>query len=102
MFRSAGVPAARTTHARVYLNEKDLKLYVLKEGFDKIFLRKYNKNVKGNLYDGGFLRDITEPLELISGSEAKDRRELKALAAAANEADPAPRMEKLNKLLDMD
>src|SRR4051812_167445 len=102
MFRAAGVPAARTTHARVYLNGKDLKLYVLKEGFDKVFLRKFNKNAKGNLYDGGFLREISEPLELISGSEAKDRRELKALAAAANDPDPVQRMEKLNKLLDMD
>jgi spore coat protein H len=102
MFRAAGVPAARTTHARVYLNGKDLKLYVLKEGFDKVFLRKYYKNVKGNLYDGGFLREISEPLELISGSEAKDRRELKALVAAANEPDALQRMEKLNRLLEMD
>src|SRR3954469_3091441 len=102
MFRAAGVPAARTTHARVYLNGKDLKLYVLKEGFDKVFLRKFNKNAKGNLYDGGFLREISEPLELISGSEPKDHRELKALTAAANEPHPLQRMEKLNKLLDVD
>jgi spore coat protein H len=102
MFRASGVPAARTTHARVYLNNKDLGLYVLKEGFDKTFLRRYYKNVKGNLYDGGFLRDITEPLDLITGSEGTDRKELKALAAAANEPDAVLRMEKLNKLLDMD
>src|SRR4051794_632893 len=66
MFRASGVPAARTTHARVYLNNKELGFYVLKEGFDKTFLRRYYKNVKGNLYDGGFLRDITEPVDLIS------------------------------------
>ncbi|HUR45525.1 MAG TPA: CotH kinase family protein [Candidatus Saccharimonadales bacterium] len=102
MFRASGVPAARTTHARVYLNGKDLKLYVLKEGFDKTFLGRYYKNPKGNLYDGGFLREISEPIELITGSEAKDRRELKALIAAANETDPSVRMEKLNSLLDME
>jgi spore coat protein H len=102
MFRASGVPAARTTHARVYLNNKDLGLYVLKEGFDKTFLRRYYKNVKGNLYDGGFLRDITEPVDLITGSEGTDRKELKALVAAANEPDAILRMEKLNKLLDMD
>ena len=40
LFLAAGVPAARTTHARVYLNGRDLGLYVLKEGFDKTFLRR--------------------------------------------------------------
>src|SRR5207253_9336101 len=43
LFRAAGVPAARTTHARVELNGRDLGLYVLKEGFTKTFLRRYFK-----------------------------------------------------------
>lgn len=102
MFRASGVPAARVTHARVFLNGRDLGLYVVKEGFDKIFLRQHFKNTKGNLYDGGFLRDITEPLEIITGSEGTNRTELKALVAAANESEPLVRMEKLNRLLDMD
>jgi len=49
LFRAAGVPAARTTHARVRLNGRDLGLYVIKEGFNKSFLRQYFKNVNGNL-----------------------------------------------------
>src|SRR5258706_9525456 len=56
LFLAAGVPTARTTHARVWLNGRDLGFYVLKEGFDKTFLRRHFKNVNGNLYDGGFLR----------------------------------------------
>ena len=54
LFRAAGVPAARTTHARVGLNGRDLGLYVLKEGFNKTFLRRYFSDPNGNLYDGGF------------------------------------------------
>jgi spore coat protein H len=38
--RSAGVPATRVTHARVWLNDRDVGLYVLKEGFDKTFLQR--------------------------------------------------------------
>ena len=74
MFRASNVPAARVTHARVWLNGRDLGLYVLKEGFDKTFLKLYFKNPKGNLYDGGFLREITEPLQRNTGSEVKGNR----------------------------
>src|SRR5688572_6147107 len=73
LFVAAGVPAARTTHARVELNGRDLGLYVLKEGFDKVFLKKPDRNPKGNLYDGGFLQEITDNLEKDSGDGAKDR-----------------------------
>src|SRR5438552_12452465 len=62
LFRAAGVPAARTTHAVVELNGRGLGLYVLKEGFNKTFLRRYFKNVNGNLFDGGFLQEISAPL----------------------------------------
>src|SRR5262249_7388215 len=51
LFRAAGVPTPRGTHARVRLNGRDLGFYVLKEGFDKMFLRRYFKNPNGNLYD---------------------------------------------------
>lgn len=40
LFRQAGVPATRGTHARVKLNGRDLGLYVLKEGFDWLTLSK--------------------------------------------------------------
>jgi hypothetical protein len=41
LFLAAGVPAARGTHARVFLNGRDLGLYGLKEGFDQSFLRRH-------------------------------------------------------------
>ena len=102
LFVAAGVPAARTTHARVELNGRDLGLYVLKEGFDKVFLKKHDRNPKGNLYDGGFLQEITDNLERDSGDGVKDRADLKAVAAAAQIADPIERMDGLRKVLDVE
>jgi len=102
MFREAGVPATRGTHARVSLNGRELGLYVLKEGFDKEFLHHFFRNTRGNLYDGGFLREITEPLQRTSGRDVKDYSDLKAVVAAAQESDPTKRLERLEQVLDMD
>jgi hypothetical protein len=103
LFLAAGVPTTRTTHARVWLNGRDLGFYVLKEGFDKAFLRRHFTNVKGNLYDGGFLHDITEAIERTSGDgDVRGRADLKALAAAAREPDHRVRLERLRQVLDLD
>ena len=102
LFLSAGVPTPRTTHARVELNGRSLGLYVLKEGFDKEFLRRHFANAKGNLYDGGFIRDITDPLEKDSGEDVPHHSDLKQLAAAASEPDAQKRWARLEELLDMD
>lgn len=103
LFLAAGVPATRTAHARVSLNGRDLGLYVLKEGFDKTFLKRHFKNTKGNLYDSGFLRDINESLERTSGDgDVRGRADLKALVAATTEADHAVRLERIRALLDFE
>ncbi len=103
LFLAAGVPTARATHARVWLNGRDLGFYVLKEGFDKTFLKRHFKNVNGNLYDGGFLREITEPLELTSSDgDVRNRADLKALAAAAREPDHTKRLDRMRQVLDLD
>lgn len=103
MFLAAGVPAARGTHALVELQGRKRGLYVLKEGFDKTFLKRHFKNAGGDLYDGGFLADIDRPVrKASSGRPAAEQVELKTLAAACREPDLARRAEKLNKLLDVD
>jgi spore coat protein CotH len=103
LFRAAGVPASRISHAVVTVNGRRRGLYYLKEGYDKYFLSQYFKNTHGNFYDGGFLRDIDQPLELLRGKDdVKDRADLKALAAAAKEKDPKIRFQKMEKLLDLD
>ncbi|HMJ64636.1 MAG TPA: CotH kinase family protein [Candidatus Binatia bacterium] len=101
LFRAAGVPAPRTTHARVELNGRSLGLYVLKEGFDKTFLRRYFNDPKGNLYDGGFIREITDNLQKTSGDEP-NYADLRRLAAAAQEPDVQKRWTGLEQYLDVD
>ena len=63
LFQSAGIATTRVAHARVWLNDRDLGLYVLKEGFDKKFLKRHFTDSTGILYDGGFLQDIDVDLE---------------------------------------
>lgn len=103
LFRAAGVPASRVSHAVVTINGKRRGFYYLKEGYDKYFRRTYFKNADGNFYDGGFLRELDQPLQLLSGKDdVKNHADLKALVAAANENDPAIRFKKMEKLLEMD
>ena len=102
LFLAAGVPAARTTHAMVELNGRKLGLYVLKEGFNKTLLRRYFKNANGNLYDGGFLHDIDQPMERLSGDEGKGQSAVETLVEACQIPNPELRLSALSKTLDLD
>ena len=103
LYRQAGVPTARTTHALVKLNGRDLGLYVLKEGYDKTFVRRNfppGTNEPGNLYDGGFVRDIDQDLDREVGSGTNSYADLKLLRAAVDEP-AATRGPKLAAILDL-
>ncbi len=100
--RAAGVATPRVSHARVWLNERDLGLYVLKEGFDKKFLKRHFADPNGNLYDGGFLQDIDVDLEKDSGDGDNDRSDLHALKAACEEPEPEKRWPLIEARLDVD
>lgn len=99
--REAGCPAPRVTHARVWLNDRDLGFYVLKEGFDQEFLKRNYPNWKGNLYDGGFCQDIDANLEKDEGEGPDDLSDLKALIAACREGDPVKRQAAVDQRLDV-
>jgi spore coat protein H len=99
---AAGVPTARATHARVWLNNRELGFYVLKESYDKKFLKRHYGDDKGNLYDGGFCQEIDANLEKDSGDGPNDKSDLKALVAACREGDLVKRKEALEKILDID
>lgn len=102
MYRSAGTPTTLTTYATVTLNGKKQGFYVVKEGFDKGFLKAHFGSADGNLYDGGFLQDIDAPLQLDHGKVANpDRADLKALVEAAR-ADRSKRFERLEEILHVD
>lgn len=105
LFRKAGVPTPRVSYATLELNGKKRGrgIYVLKEGFTKDMLGMYFEKTGGNLYDGGFLQEITDRLENDGGKDdVKDWSDLKALVKAAQELDPEKRWEELNKVLDVD
>lgn len=104
LFLAAGVPVPRADHATVLINKRDLGLYVLTEGFGKAFVKRHFKNVKGNLYDGGFVQDITGELNTNSGDNPNDRSDLRRLIQAAMDRDPNPtnRWQRLSQILDTD
>src|SRR5215211_7651162 len=66
LFREAGLPAARVTHARVQLNGRDLGLYVVIEAMNKRFLKEHFLSARGNLYEA-YLHDIDSHLEQDNG-----------------------------------
>lgn len=102
LFLAAGVPAARTTHARVWLNGRDLGFYVLKEGFNRQFLKRHFPDPDGNLYEGGFVQDLDGNVQLESGKGPADRSDVKAVVTACREGDPAKRWAAVEKLVDID
>jgi hypothetical protein len=101
LFLKAGVPVPRATQATVDLNGRDLGLYVLTEGWDKQFLKQHFKKTGGNLYDGGFLKDVNVELTVNSGDDPKNQSDRVALAEAAKEPNLTNRLARLEKVLDM-
>jgi hypothetical protein len=99
---AAGIPAPRADYAMVELNGRKLGVFVLLEGYNRLFLKRHFKNTKGNLYDGGFLKDIDSHLATNSGENPNDQSDLQALVDAAGEPDTTNRFSQLDKVLDMD
>jgi spore coat protein H len=102
VFLENKIPTPRSSHARVWLNGRDLGFYVLKEGFNHTFLKRYFDDPTGNLYDGGFLQDIDAALKKQMGDGPTDQSDLKKLAAACREPDLTKRWQKISELIDVD
>jgi spore coat protein CotH len=102
LYRAAGVPASRVSHALVTINGKKRGLYYLKEGYDKHFRKRHFADHHGNFYDGGFLREIDQPLQQLSGKgDVKVHTDLKALFDTTK-VKKEDRFDKMAKLLDVD
>lgn len=101
IFRAANVPAPKCSFARVELNGRELGLYSLTEAANKDFLSEYFKKTKGNLYEGDN-NDVLDKLEKDSGDESSDQSDVKTLALAVREPDPAQRWKRLGPVLDID
>lgn len=102
MFEAAGVPAPRAGHAVVALNDRRLGLYVLVEGVNKQFLKRYFPQTGGNVYDGHSQQDVNQRMRANSGDAPKDQSRLADLASAARTSDLAARRLALEKTLDVE
>ncbi len=102
LFRAAGVPAARVAFALLEINGRKLGLFVLKESFEKEMLSRYFQNPRGNLYGQPGGCEITDRIERTEGKGPLDWADLRALAAAVQESDPAKRWRRLQERLDVE
>ena len=102
LYQKAGVPVPRADYATVEINGRQLGLYVLTEGWDKHFLRRHFTNVDGNLYDPVVGSDINQPAHVSSGEDRDDHSALRAVVAATTETTTAARLDRLEKLVDLD
>jgi hypothetical protein len=125
IFRECGLPSPRVTAGRLWLNDRDLGAYVLKEGFDRPFFKRYFNDPTGDAYESNF-SDITGNLNVHLGGpklpaidpndfpglqrreqelnvlRAKAWNRLRALATACRVPDAADRMAALARVLDVD
>lgn len=109
LFRAAGVPTQRTSHALVTLNGRKLGLYVLKEGISKDFLGLHFRQTQGNLYDLnqgsydlGSGADLRKRFRLDEGKEPAPFSDLEALIVACQEPNLDRRWINLQATLDIE
>lgn len=101
LFRSAGVATPRVNYARVWLNGRELGLYLLIEGIGKEFLKENYHSTEGNLYEGDEA-DLDEHLEQDYGKRTRHRTDLQQVMQAIKEPDLRKRFELMEKVLDME
>ena len=102
VFRMAGYPAPSVSHAILQFNDFDRRLVVVREGYDKGFVKKHAGETGGNLYDGGFCQDIEQPLEKDAGDGPEDHSDLRGIIEAVEEPEYSRRLERVAQLVDLD
>lgn len=100
LFRDAGLPGARVTHAQLRLNGRDLGIYVVVEAMNRNFLKQHFASAKGNLYEANFT-DIDVPLEQDGGTRS-DQADVRKLYQVCSITNAAERWRELPKVLDVE
>ncbi|HTI72766.1 MAG TPA: CotH kinase family protein, partial [Candidatus Limnocylindria bacterium] len=90
----------RVSHAIVILNGRTLGMYVMKEGWDKPFLKRNFGSSKGNLYDPNFVQDVNGHLERDSGEGEDTQADIAALVASLQVGGESAFTNSLAKVLD--
>lgn len=106
VFESAGIPSARVGFARVWLNDRELGLYVLKEGFTREFLASHFDRSDGQLFDNDGGSDIDQPMHPclgVKGSRTDPAQPpFAGLLSVLRNEDPEERWRGSETLLDRD
>jgi spore coat protein H len=106
LFEAAGVPVPRAGHAHVTVNGREMGMYVLVEGINKQFLKRYFKDATGNVYDGKSGMDVTTttpPMRVNSGEEPTNHTGRSNLVEALRKpVAGGARLAALEKTLDID
>ncbi len=103
LYREAGVPAARATHATLTINGEDYGLYTHVETVDRVMMGRWFSDDGGPLFeqhDVDWYAGQTDLFELEYGPE--DRTALEGLAAALDADDPAEALAAAEDWLDLD
>lgn len=106
LFRDAGVPAPRTSYARVFVNDELYGLYATVEATDNnVYLEGWFGNDDGNLYEGEYGSDFYPgwgpSFDLDNGTDV-DFADIEALAAAFDAMnDPATFVEDADAVIDV-
>lgn len=104
VFRDAGIPVPRVSHARVELEGRALGLYLLRDGYDTGFLKAAFGTNGGILYEPKAGADVTGTLDA-KNSPAEDfaargAATLAELNLALEERDPVRRYARIAEHLD--
>jgi spore coat protein CotH len=104
VFRNAGVVAPRTAFASVTFNGELFGLYVLREGYDKNFLRRTFADPDGNLYEGSLGVDVSDAAHMEARTnEAKgDKSDLEAVATIVADAPDDAYLAAIGEYVDLD
>lgn len=106
LYRAAGVPAPRTAHAEVYVNDELYGLYLLVETADDDFLERWFDDPSGNLYEGEYGEDVVpnhvDDLELDEEGSPPDRADLWMLSDVLESSPEETFLTDLEGVLDVD
>lgn len=104
VWRAAGIPAPRTALANVMLNDEPFGLYVIREGYDKQFLRRHFSDPDGNLYEASVAGvDMADQLlEARTNEEVNDKADIAELAQVVETVPDDQYVTELSKLVNLD
>jgi len=104
LFRRMGVPAARVSYARLYINGDYRGLFANYEQFDKAFLGSRFQDDNGNLYkcDGAPLTLGSGGYTLTTNEEEQDFSDIRELISVLNMPSAGSFKEEIEKVLDVD